>query len=142
MLTVIKAIKTAITPAATNTHQPMLIRYAKFCNQLFMKYHANGEAMRIDKKTSFKKSFESKPTIPETLAPSTFRIPISFTFRSTTKVDNPNKPRHAIRSDNPEKPQKMPSIFCSLPYCSAILSSTKEYSRGTSGTMLCHVLVK
>src|ERR1700759_1950341 len=104
MLTVINAIKTAITPATINTHQLIFIRYAKFCNQLFIKYHASGEAINIDIKTSFKKSFERRLTIPETLAPSTLRMPISFIFLSTTKVDKPNKPRHAISSDNAEKP--------------------------------------
>src|SRR5689334_14944341 len=104
MLTVINAIKSAIKPAAINTHQLMVIRYAKFSSQLFMKYHANGEAISIDNKTSPKKSFESKPTMPETLAPSTLRIPISFTLRSTTNVDKPNKPKHAMSNDKPEKP--------------------------------------
>ncbi len=65
-------------PAATNTHQLILIRHAKSCSQLFIKYHASGDAINIDIKTSFKKSLESKPTIPETLAPGTFRIPIFY----------------------------------------------------------------
>ena len=54
--------------------------------------------------TSFKNSAESNPTIPEILAPRTFRMPISFTFLSTTKIDKPNNPRHAISKESAAKP--------------------------------------
>src|SRR5438552_4722237 len=65
-LRVMNAINRAVVPAITKTDQPILIRYAKSLSQLFIKYHANGDAITMDNKTSFRKSFESKPTITDT----------------------------------------------------------------------------
>ncbi len=62
-----------------------------------MAYHAIGEAMQMEIATSFKKSFESKPTMLATLAPNTFLTPISLVRCSALKVARPNKPRQEIR---------------------------------------------
>src|SRR5215212_5507223 len=101
-----KAISNAKLPANAKTHQSIFMRYAKFSNHLFIKYQATGEAMIKATKTSFRKSFESKPTIPETEAPSTFRIPISLVLRTTTKAINPHKPMQQINMDMAENALK------------------------------------
>ena len=46
--------------------------------------------------TSLTNSFESKTTIPVTLAPSALRMPISFVRCSAAKVANPSKPKQQI----------------------------------------------
>ena len=56
----------------------------------------NGKCTRQEIQTSFKKSFDNKPAMPETLAPSTLRIPISFVLRSAVYAARPNKPRHEM----------------------------------------------
>ncbi len=77
-LIVSNARSTAANPARMNTSQPIFILYAKSCSHLFMKYQASGDAIMIAMTTSFKKSFDSKLRIFETVAPNTFRTPISF----------------------------------------------------------------
>src|SRR5678816_105610 len=69
---VIIAMITAPKPASTNIHQPILIRYAKPCNQLFITHQANGEATTNEIRTSFKNSRVNKEAMPATVAPSTF----------------------------------------------------------------------
>ena len=61
------------------------MRYAKSCSHLFMKYHASGEAITKAMITSFKKSLLINPTMPDTDAPNTFLIPISFVLFTTAK---------------------------------------------------------
>ena len=46
--------------------------------------------------TNCKKSFDNNVVIPVTLAPNTFRIPISFILRSAVYAAKPNKPKHEI----------------------------------------------
>lgn len=56
-------------------------------------------AMMIQKTNSF----ESIMTMPMTLAPSTFRMPISFVRLSAMKEASPKRPRQAITMATPEK---------------------------------------
>src|SRR6478735_2928996 len=70
-LIVANAIITANNPAAINIHALILIRYAKSLSQLFITYHASGDAIRNAISTSFIKSFESSNTILDTDAPNT-----------------------------------------------------------------------
>src|SRR6476469_1383214 len=79
VLMVIKAMMTAMNAAAMNIHQAKLIRYAKSFNQLFIIYHAIGNATIAAIATNFKKSLTTSVTTLDTLAPSTFLMPISFT---------------------------------------------------------------
>lgn len=60
-----------------------------------------GDAISKARSTSFKKSFDSKNTIPFILAPRTFRMPISFVLRTTTKAINPHKPMQHIKMEMP-----------------------------------------
>ena len=61
--------------------------------------------------TNCKKSFDNNPAMPETLAPNTFRIPISFVLRSAVYAANPNiflamlrpdKEKSALNNNNVE----------------------------------------
>src|SRR3954462_12448435 len=97
MLIVRNAIRKAAVQASTMIQIEKGALYAKLCSQLFTKYHATGEAIKNEMTTSFKKSFDSSPTMPAVLAPSTLRIPISFMRCSTLKVVRPNKPRQEIK---------------------------------------------
>jgi len=54
-LTVNNAISKAAIPATANTHQLILILYAKSCNQLLITNQDIAQAMTIDIPTSFKK---------------------------------------------------------------------------------------
>src|SRR5688572_10583037 len=99
-LIVSSAIKTAKHPAAKNTHQLILMWYAKSCSQLFIAHHATGKATRADIITSFRKSLDSIETILVTLAPKTLRMPISFTRCSAAYVARPNNPKHAMRIES------------------------------------------
>ncbi len=61
------------------THSPeSWIRYAKFWSQASVKYHAAGKASSIPMPTSAKNSRDMSTTKPLTLAPITFRTPISL----------------------------------------------------------------
>ena len=64
-----------------------------------MAYQAIADAIINAIKISCKKSFDNKTTIPETLAPRTLRMPISFVFPATTKDINPHKPMQQIKID-------------------------------------------
>ena len=75
----------------------MFTLYAKSFSQLCMAYHATGNAMIAATATSFKKSFDSNPTIVVTLAPNTFLTPISFIRWEIAKADRPKRPRQAIQ---------------------------------------------
>src|SRR5688500_1017673 len=76
-LTVITAINKAIRAAKTNTHQAISILYAKSCSHLLIPHQANGIAIMFAIKTNFKKLPDKSIAIFCTLAPITFRIPIS-----------------------------------------------------------------
>ena len=77
-LIVKNAINIEANPASANTHHDKFVRYAKSCSHLSIPYHASGAAITNAINTSFIKSIDNKLTILETLAPSTFRTPISF----------------------------------------------------------------
>src|ERR1019366_6438396 len=77
-LIVTKAIIIAAIPANTNIHHARLVRYAKSFNHLFIKIHATGEAIMNATSTSFKKSIDKRLMMSGTLAPKTFRTPISL----------------------------------------------------------------
>lgn len=101
-LIVNNAMKKAKAAAKTNTDQLILMRYAKFCSQLCIKYHATGDAISMAMPTSLKKSFDRSRTMPVTLAPKTFRIPISFVFLTTTKAIKPHKPMQQMKMEMAE----------------------------------------
>ena len=58
-----------------------------------------------------KSPLESKANDTGTLAPSTFRIPISFTFLSTTKMDNPKRPNRQSTRKARQSRKKYPASF-------------------------------
>src|SRR6266545_3074937 len=62
-LTVIKATAIAKIPVAANTPHSTLIRYANDCSQLFIKYHATGDAINNAIAISFRKSLDKSVTI-------------------------------------------------------------------------------
>src|SRR4051812_12994821 len=82
----------ATIAAIPNNHQLIETLYGKFCSQLFIAHHATGNASNDAIKTGFRKVFDNIVAISITLAPSTFRIPISFILCSALKADNPNNP--------------------------------------------------
>src|SRR5690242_7959558 len=132
-LTVINAISNAAKPETTNTHHSILIRYAKSCSHVFITYHATGTAMIAEIKTSFKKSVDSIAVISDTLAPSTFLMPISFTFCRTVNVVNPNNPKQAMIKERIEKYKKNFENLFSAIYWSLSFLSIKLYSSNAPG---------
>ena len=96
-LIVNSAINKATNVVIANTIQLKPVRYAKLCSQLCIAHHAIGDAIKMAIPTNFKKSFESNATMLVTLAPNTFRTPISFMRCSALKVANPNKPKQEIK---------------------------------------------
>src|SRR5690349_20195141 len=61
-LTVKHAMVSATIGSRANTHQLILIRYAKSSSHLFIKYHATGDATSNDIRTSLRKSFDKSST--------------------------------------------------------------------------------
>ena len=59
--------------------------------------------MIMEIKTSFKKSFDSSFTIPETLAPKTLRTPISLRRCSAVYAAKPKSPKQDISMANKAK---------------------------------------
>lgn len=59
VLTVSRAITSASTPAATNTHQLIVIRYSYCCSHPFINQKASGEAIRQPVTTSHTNSFDN-----------------------------------------------------------------------------------
>lgn len=76
--TVMKVMSTAMVAARGKTHQAIVVRYAKSCSQVCIANQAMGEAMIRAMATRRRNSFESRPTMVETEAPSTFLMPISL----------------------------------------------------------------
>jgi hypothetical protein len=112
-LIVNSAITEAIIPAIIKIHQGILIRYAKSCNHLCMKYQATGKAIMAAISTSFKKSFERSVTIVLTSAPKTFLIPISFIRWVMANAERPNRPRQAMKIAMHAKMVKIFPCLCS-----------------------------
>src|SRR6266498_2610244 len=75
VLIVTSAITIEAMPANANTHQPMLVRYAKSDNHFCMAHQATGNAISVAITMSNKKSFDNNFTSCMALAPSTFLIP-------------------------------------------------------------------
>ena len=59
-----------------------------------MAHQAIGDAIRLERMTSFKKSFDNNPANSPPEAPKTFRMPISFVLLSAVYAARPNNPRH------------------------------------------------
>ena len=91
------AMSNATIVVSTNTVQVIGVLYAKSCSHLFITSQATGEAIRMETVMSFRKSLESRVTIPGTLAPKTFLTPISFVRCSALNVASPNKPKQEIK---------------------------------------------
>jgi hypothetical protein len=79
---------------------------------------------------SFKKSFDSIVVILWTLAPNTFRIPISLVLCSAMKADKANKPRQAMIIASTEKLVNIAEVRRTSVYMFAKLSSRKVYRKG------------
>ncbi len=90
------AINNAINPAATNIHQLVSMRYAKFWIQAFITRNDTGVAITIAIQTSFINSLETSAIMFATVAPNTFRIPISLERCSAVNAAKLNKPRQEI----------------------------------------------
>lgn len=112
-LTVSNAINKAETPASTNIHQLIFIRYAKLCSHLFIDQYDKGNAMMHAIKTSFINSLESILVTCGTDAPSTFRMPISLVRFSAVYVAKPNNPRQATNMVSIAKMLRIVPVFCS-----------------------------
>ena len=69
--------------------------------------------MTLDIITNRKKSFERITVISETLAPKTFRIPISFVRCSAANDARAKRPRHAMTIERIENDVKIVPIRCS-----------------------------
>jgi len=63
-LTAINAINKDEHAAKMKIHQFIVIRYAKSCSHLFIKYHATGNASTEAIKVSFTKSLDNNATTP------------------------------------------------------------------------------
>ena len=114
-LIVATAIITASKPVAINIHALILVRYAKSLSQLFVAYHAMGEARINAITTSLIKSFESNNTRLETDAPNTFLTPISLNRCCTVYADSPNNPKQASAIAIPAKRfMTVPSLISAL----------------------------
>ena len=66
-----------------------------------MTHQAIGDAITSERIISFIKSFESNTTTLPTLAPNTFRIPISFSLLEEIAIDELVKLKHAMSKINP-----------------------------------------
>ena len=78
-----------------------------------MSNHATGKAIKPAIITSFKKSFESNETMPDTDEPNTFRMPISFVRCSIVRIEMPNKPIQVMNKTTSENRPKMFPNFSS-----------------------------
>ena len=103
----------------------MFTLYAKPSNHLFIAHQPVGIAMIIEIITSFKKSLLINCTMPLTLEPNTFLIPISFLFTSAVQVANPNNPRQEIKIAMPANTLKSIPERWSVLYCASKLLSKK-----------------
>ena len=65
-------------PPRINNQILKSILKAKFCSHLLAANQAIGTAIKKAMRTNFKKSFDNKVMICDTLAPTTFLIPISL----------------------------------------------------------------
>src|SRR5689334_3279368 len=93
-----------------------------------------GMAIKQEMATNSIKSFDNKPQMFAVEAPSTLRMPISFTRCSATKEVRPNKPRQEINMANAaKKVDNLPTRFSSLNFL-ANSSSAKSALKGEAGS--------
>ena len=83
------------------------VLYGNIFNHLSIKYQATGKAMKQEIATSNTKFFVINGTSCPMLAPTTFRMLISFCRCSVVNAINPSNPRHVIRIVNMEKAVKI-----------------------------------
>ncbi len=122
-----------INAAKTNTGQGNEILNANCSSHACMIHAARGHAIRLAAITGRRKSLFIIKTISFSLAPITFRMPISFVRCSAVKAANPNKPRQAIKITSAVKrADTIPSFFSVRCFASKFLSR-KVYSNGASG---------
>src|SRR3982751_2893633 len=96
-LMVTKATTRATTMATAKTHQLICMRYANSFSHWFIAHHPTGSEMMEAMTTSSKKSLDRSVTILFTLAPKTFRMPISFIRWDIAKAERPSNPRQAMK---------------------------------------------
>src|ERR1700712_5738127 len=100
-LTVASVIPNAPDPAARKIQSDNGALYSYCCSQSCMKYQATGVAIAIDIKISHTKSFDSIFQRLKTVAPSTFRTPISLARCPAIKEASPKRPRQEMRMVSP-----------------------------------------
>ena len=111
-LTATNAISKDEHAATMNIHQFIVIRYAKSCSHLFIKYQATGNASTEAINVSFTKSLDNNVTTLGTEAPNTFLTPISFVLFSAMNALKPNKPKQAMKIESAANTLKMlPNLF-------------------------------
>ena len=103
---------------------------------------ANGVAITNDTATRIKKSFDNSFTIPDTLEPNTFRIPISLLLCSALNAASPNKPRHEIRIATKVNELMICDTTISFSYCFCTSLSRNEYSNGELGFVFPFPILK
>src|SRR5690349_12705886 len=92
-LTVPSAISVKMTTGTTSRSQPRLIRNAKPPSHSLMPYHVNGRPITLAMSTSLRNCHDSSDMMLPTDAPSTLRMPISFSFCDVVNDAKPQSPR-------------------------------------------------
>ncbi len=106
-------------------HQLISVLYVKFVNHLLSTITDTGVAIIKDITTHFMKSEFSLTKISETIAPNTFRTPISFVCWFIVNNINPNRPSKDIDIERIAKIKVSLPINKSLKYLLFISSSRK-----------------
>src|SRR5689334_19547539 len=103
-----------------------------------MAQYENGAAMNKAIITRIINCRDNKTKRETTLAPSTFRMPISRVRCSTVNIVRPNKPRQQMNM--PRNANQLDSLLtiCSLLYNLLKLSLAKEYTKGNLGLIDFH----
>lgn len=81
-----------------------------------MAHQAMGDAISMAGNISFTKSFDNIVVMPCTLAPNTFRIPISLRRCAAIKAGGANNPKQAMMMANTAKLVKMVRVRCTSSY--------------------------
>src|SRR5690606_7042589 len=101
----------AIVPntAIANTSHDIVMRYWYCVSQLFIKTEDKGMEIQHAITVNTTKSFDNIFHKFATLAPSTFRMPISLVRCSATKDARPKRPRHEIKmASTAKRPARFP----------------------------------
>ncbi len=93
------------------------VLYGNIFNQLLIKYHATGNAMKHDKPTNAIKFLVTSGMICDMFAPITLRMLISFCLCSVVNAIRPKSPRHVIRIVSMENAVNILPRFLSAAYC-------------------------